>query len=56
MVPFTMSVHPLMGRIHDTTGSYALAFQIFIGCCVLSGVLLYLIPVPREAREPVSVA
>jgi MFS family permease len=48
-MPFTMSVHPVMGRIHDATGSYALAFQLFIGCCVLSGVLLLFIPA-REVR------
>jgi MFS family permease len=51
--PLTMSVHPIMGRIHDTTGSYALAFQIFIGCCVLSGLLLLLIPAAPEARREV---
>jgi MFS family permease len=53
-LPFTMSVHPLMGWIHDTTGSYALAFQIFIGYCVLSGVILLLIPASQPQREAVS--
>lgn len=54
--PLTMSVHPIMGRIHDTTGSYALAFQIFIGCCVLSGLLLLIPAAPAARRETVPAA
>jgi MFS family permease len=48
MLPLASGVHPLMAWIHDATGSYALAFQLFIGCCLLSGVLLMLIPAARE--------
>jgi MFS family permease len=56
-MPFTMTVNPVMGHIHDTTGSYALAFQIFIGCCVGSGLLLLLIPAaPEPRRETVPAA
>ena len=55
-LPFTMSVHPIMGRIHDTTGSYTLAFQIFIGFCLLSGLLLLLIPhAPAPQARPETV-
>lgn len=51
IAPLTIAVHPLMGWIHDATGSYALAFQLFIGSCVLSGMLLALIPASPEPRR-----
>jgi len=56
ILPFTAGVHPVMGRIHDTTGSYTLAFQIFAGCCVLAALVLLLIPGRGRPREAVPVA
>ena len=37
------------GALHDQTGSYALAFAIAIGCCVLSGLAMWL-AAPRHVR------
>jgi MFS family permease len=54
--PFTVAVHPVMGRIHDTTGSYDLAFQLFAGCCVLAAVILAVIPGRERRREAVPAA
>ena len=54
--PFTVAVHPVMGWIHDSTGSYALAFQLFAGCCVLAALILMLIPGREQRREAVPAA
>jgi len=37
------------GAVHDATGSYAPAFLIAIGCCLLSAVAIWL-AAPRQVR------
>ncbi|HET7874459.1 MAG TPA: MFS transporter, partial [Methylomirabilota bacterium] len=37
------------GALYDATGSYALAFWIAIGCCVLSALTIWL-AAPRKVR------
>ena len=41
---------------HGTPGSYALAFQIFAGCCVLAAVIVTVIPGRERSREAVPAA
>jgi MFS family permease len=55
-LPFTMGVHPFMAWVHDATGSYALAFQVFIASCALSGALLLAVRVPASSSEAVRAA
>ena len=39
----------LTGMLHDVTGSYAPAFSIALGCCLLSGVAIWF-AAPRKVR------
>jgi len=39
----------LTGMLHDVTGSYAPAFSIALGCCLLSGVVIWF-AAPRKVR------
>ncbi|MFN3232917.1 MAG: MFS transporter [Alphaproteobacteria bacterium] len=57
--PFTMPLSvigpPLAGYIHDVTGSYVLAFEIFIGVIVLASVAVaFLDERPRTATVPAA--
>ena len=40
MMPLTLAGPPLTGRTYDLTGSYDLAFGVFIGGLVIAGLLL----------------
>jgi cyanate permease len=37
------------GALHDATGSYAPAFSIAIGCCLISAIAIWL-AAPRQVR------
>jgi cyanate permease len=37
------------GIIHDATGSYAMAFMVAIGCCVISAAAIW-IAAPHKVR------
>lgn len=37
------------GAIHDATGSYQMAFQLAIGCCVVSALAIW-VAAPRKVR------
>jgi len=59
MRPVQVPLHalgiPLAAWIHDTTGSFELAFQIFVGVYVASCLMVWLLQLPaspRSAREP----
>ena len=52
--PLVFFVNPLLGWIHDSTGSYALAFQILMAGCGLSALLLALIPRAQPAEAASS--
>ena len=54
MSPLVMAAVAVPGFVHDRTGSYALAFQIFLVALALAGVALALLRVPkRPTSEPV---
>lgn len=52
--PLVFFVNPFLGWIHDSTGSYGLAFQILMAGCGLSALLLALIPRAQVAGEASS--
>jgi MFS family permease len=54
ILPLVFFVNPFLGWIHESTGSYALAFQILMAGCGLSALLLALIPKAQSAAEASS--
>jgi MFS family permease len=54
MSPLVMAAVAVPGFVHDRTGSYALAFQIFLVALALAGTALALLRVPsRPASQPI---
>ena len=53
MMPITLVGPPLAGRIFDRTGSYDLAFQVYLGALVVGALVLLPLrfPQPKEAPE-----
>jgi hypothetical protein len=57
MGPINWAVYPLTGWIRDRTGSYDLAFAVFLVAIALAAVLLVLLRTPeREPGTPGGVA
>ena len=53
-VPLHVAGIPLAAWIHDTTGSFDLAFQIFLGVYALSCLALAALRIPAPATAPAS--
>ena len=54
LIPFQSTGAPLAGFIFDETGSYVLAFWIFVGTLVAAAILLSFLRLPEERLRPVS--
>jgi hypothetical protein len=50
MSPLVMAAVAVPGFVHDRTGSYDLAFHIFLGALALAGAALSLLQVPPSGR------
>lgn len=48
MMPITGASPLVWGYLHDETGNYDLAFQIFLLVFLLAGVLLYFLKLPEQ--------